>query len=433
MHRALTGKFRTLAALVALLFAIFGAGVAHADHLVVARDVTVRAAPTRQSEAVTFPEIGQPLALLDDGRRVSGYYHVRLPDGREGWVYQTFVRRVAGDIPAVALTSAEPDRIVVHYINVDQGGSALLEFPCGAILIDTGGRGRAAGDHLLDYLERFFDRRWDLHRRLDAIFITHPHLDHNAYLKRIVGEPGAATFQIGAFIHNGRLNGQISNWMKTRLTTAPTIPEKIVTDADIDAAGTAGVAGDLIDSLACERVDPEIRVLSGAHSRIRTWSAKENANENNHSLVIRIDYGDSSFLFTGDLEEPAIEMLIEHYDGTPMLDTDVYEPGHHGSNNGTTDDLFTAMTPELAVISVGERTSRSSRTAWSYGHPGRGAVTMLERVITRTRAPVDAFVGDGAEVLADHRVTKAIYATGWDGDITVTGDALGNLEVRVGE
>lgn len=433
MHRRTTGKFRSLAALVGLLFAIFGAGVAHADHLVVARDVTVRAEPTRRSEVVTFPEIGAALTLLDDGRQVDGYYHVRLPDGREGWIYRNFVRRVSGDIPAVALTSAAGDRIVVHYINVDQGGSALLEFPCGAVLIDAGGRGTAAGDHLLEYLEAFFDRRWDLHRRLDAIFITHPHLDHNAYLKRIVGEPGAATFQIGAFIHNGRLNGRISNWMKIRLTAAPAIREQIVTDADIEEAGTAGVGGELIDPLSCDRVDPQIRVLSGAHPRMPGWSARENTNENNHSLVIRIDYGDSSFLFTGDLEDRAIERLVEHYRGTLMLDIDVYEPGHHGSNNGTTDDLLTAMTPELAVISVGERTSRSSRTAWSYGHPGLGAVTMLERVITRARAPIDGFVGDGAEVLVDHPVTKAIYATGWDGDITVTGDASGNLEVQLGE
>lgn len=339
----------------------------------------------------------------------------------------------AQEQPAVALVPAVEDRIAVHYVNVDQGGAALVEFPCGAVLIDAGGRGRAAGDHLLQYLEDFFDRRTDLPRRLDAVFITHPHLDHNAYLKRIVGEAGHGTYQVGAFIHNGRLKGRISRWMKERVGTVPKIPEEIITDTEIDAAAAEGVTSAKIDPLPCERVDPQIRVLSGAHPRNPAWSASENKNENNHSLVIRVDYGNSSFLFTGDLEEHAIVDLLRRYGETERLDTDVYEAGHHGSDNATTQELLDEVTPELAVISVGERTSRSSKTAWSYGHPGSGAVTMLEGAITRTRAPIDAFVGTGSKNLADRRVTKAIYATGWDGDVTIIGDAAGNLEVRPGE
>lgn len=340
----------------------------------------------------------------------------------------------AQEAPTAAAAPAVPERIAVHYVNVDQGGAALLEFPCGAILIDAGGRGRAAGDHLLKYLDDFFDRRTDLPRRLDAIFITHPHLDHNAYLKRIVGEAGRGTYQVGAFVHNGRLKGRISRWMKTRVTTPPTIQEVIITDADVDAAGGQGVTSTLIDPLpACPRVDPEIRVLSGAHPRNPAWSADENDNENNHSLVIRVDYDESSFLFTGDLEEHAIVDLLARYRGTTRLDTDVYEAGHHGSDNATTEELLDAVTPELAVISMGERTSRSPKTAWAYGHPGRGAVKMLEDAITRTRSPIAAFVGRGSKNLVNRRVSKAIYATGWDGDVTVIGDPLGSLEVKLGE
>jgi hypothetical protein len=140
----------------------------------------------------------------------------------------------------------------------------------------------------------------------------------------------------------------------------------------------------------------------------------------------------SSFLVTGDLEEHSIEELLKRYSGTAMLDTDVYEGGHHGSNNATTDGLLAAVTPELAVISMGERTSRAPKTAWAYGHPGRGAVMMLEHAITRTRDPVDVLVSDRSKSLTDYRESRAIYATGWDGDVTVTGDAQDVLEVQTG-
>src|SRR5580765_5349684 len=64
-------------------------------------------------------------------------------------------------------------KIIVHYIDVDQGAAALVELPapCGAVLIDAGGYGTAADTHLIGYLESFFARRPDLHRRLAAVYI----------------------------------------------------------------------------------------------------------------------------------------------------------------------------------------------------------------------------------------------------------------------
>ena len=54
-----------------------------------------------------------------------------------------------------------------------------------------------------------------------------------------------------------------------------------------------------------------------------------------------------SLLFTGDLEDVAIDTMVDFYNGTQMLNVDAYQVGHHGSANGTTASLLTAMTPDL--------------------------------------------------------------------------------------
>src|SRR5947208_1830856 len=69
----------------------------------------------------------------------------------------------------------------VHLINVGQGCATLIEFPCAAILIDTGGESDSlfnSSDSLKAYLEDFFDKRTDLNHTLQCVYLTHPHIDH---------------------------------------------------------------------------------------------------------------------------------------------------------------------------------------------------------------------------------------------------------------
>lgn len=64
-----------------------------------------------------------------------------------------------------------------------------------------------------------------------------------------------------------------------------------------------------------------------------------------------MDYGEFSMLFTGDVEEEALDWYVEHHPG--LLDVDILKASHHGSNNGYTDDFLAAVTPEKVVISAG--------------------------------------------------------------------------------
>jgi beta-lactamase superfamily II metal-dependent hydrolase len=405
---------------------LFAATAAHADQIVIQRNVTVREQPVAGSERVDYPPVGTALELLDNGVRRSGYYHVRLPDGREGWVYQSFVRRVAD--PAPTPPGPVGDRVSVHFIDVDQGAAALLEFPCGAILIDAGGRGEwndtAAEKPLLDYLSAFFDRRTDLNRRLDAVFVTHTHKDHNMGLDGV-----ARTFAVGGYIHNGRLHGSgrdAARWMVNNAATlSPPVPVVAVQDVAVQ-----GVTNSTIDPLACPRVDPRIRVLSGGLTVNPGWSNAGFENGNNHSLIIRVDYGEASFLFTGDLEVDGLNRIATRLAGTPALDADVWAVSHHGAENGVTRPFLTAASPELVVISAGPPAIQLAWTAWQYGHPRRRTVELLDEFVSRPRsAPATVRVADGAKRFSDYALTDALYATPWDGNIIVSSGEDGVLQV----
>jgi competence protein ComEC len=81
-------------------------------------------------------------------------------------------------------------------------------------------------------------------------------------------------------------------------------------------------------------------------------------NTNNSSIVLRIEYGSTSFLFTGDAEaEEEMSILSENFD----IQSTVLKVGHHGSYTSTSAEFLAAVNPEYAVISVGEGNE--------YGHP----------------------------------------------------------------
>ena len=89
------------------------------------------------------------------------------------------------------------------------------------------------------------------------------------------------------------------------------------------------------------------------------------SDRNNGSIVMKIIYGDTSFLFTGDAErEEEQEILNAGYD----LSATVLKVGHHGSKNSTTYPFLREIMPQYAVISVGDN---------SYGHPTEDTLSRL--------------------------------------------------------
>ena len=126
----------------------------------------------------------------------------------------------------------------------------------------------------------------------------------------------------------------------------------------------------------------QCRVLWGEASG---WDGLSFKNLNNHSIVLRVDYGHASFTLMGGLEKEGIAELIEKQPAA-TLDVDAMKVGHHGSYNATTDALLQRLTPEVAVIEMGPASRQVTWSAYAYGHPRREAIDLLMKYIKQPPA-----------------------------------------------
>ena len=315
---------------------------------------------------------------------------------------------------AHVLFAAQPE-MSAHFIYVGQANAALLEFPCGAILIDAGAENSAFADSLADYLNNFFARRTDLANTIETMFMTHSHVDHSRGVRKILGNG----FNVKRYIDSGQVSGSGAddlNWVRAQISNgAVTCRLKELGDFHVPKTDAD------IDPISCATCDPKITVLSSRLNVNPGWNQTAFGNENNHSLVIRVDFGQASFLFDGDLQKEGIATLLQDYAGSPLLDVDVYHVGHHGAENGTTVEFLNALSPKMAILSCGRWDgSHSTFTAWGYGHPRASIVTMLAQSITNKRSQtIHPQLALGQHSFATFAVRKRIYSTAWDKNLVV--------------
>lgn len=331
-----------------------------------------------------------------------------------------FFAKPAGDPPVPWMR--------VHLIDVGQGAATLVEFSCAAILIDTGGESNRHMDstqNLVTYLRAFFESRPDLDETLALVVLTHPHIDHTRGARVVFGE-----YTVQNLVTDGHVTSSGGREQRSVQGVAKSkgIPSEVVHIRSIPAGG---LTSPIIDPVACPDGDPDIRVLWGAADGSHVdWSADDLDNFNNQSVVVRISLGSSSLLVTGDLELD--DGLLAKHAGTTALDVDVYQVGHHGSFNATSERLLRALTPKLALIACGAADRKSTWTAWAYGHPRQVTIELLERALAGAvpRPPVVIGVAAGAKNFEGREIRAPIYATPWDSDVLVTMFSDGRIETK---
>lgn len=343
------------------------------------------------------------------------------------------------------------DAMTFHFIDIGQGDATLLEFPCGAALIDTGGEQNELFDSnkaLITYLDAFFARRKDLAGTLDLLLVTHPHIDHNRaalavlerYKVRNVIDNGADAphaHNDGTEDPGATQQMAVHAWLRDH-PRDPAIAYQGIGARDIPPEGLTNPIVDPVAGCAASQVDPKITLLWGTVSDdLLTYGE----NPNNHSVVARVEFGKTSALFTGDLEIIGLSRLATRYEAHPeLLDVDIYQVGHHGSKNATVHYQMQLMSPRVAVISMGPYERNIPWTARKYGHPNIVALEHLAHPywgVRGRRSPLAAWIGlkgawkdEKKEVFERRTIEQAIYATGWDGTVTITGNANGWLDIH---
>ncbi len=333
--------------------------------------------------------------------------------------------------PVSFVAAQESKKMIAHFINVGQADATLLEFPCGAILIDAGAQGDKQANDLVKFLDDFFQRRTDLNNTIDLVIVTHAHIDHNFALDKV-----AKAFTIRRYIDNGLTAGsgkKNQNWLRTNAKKMGITYANYTYDKIIKGGNREGVTDTIIDPLNCDQVDPKIILLSGSFTKKPAgWTASTWNNGNNHSVVIKVLFGKASFLFTGDLETDGIKKVLNTYNPS-MLDVDILRVGHHGAANATTTAYLDAVTPEYAIISCGKWTygkTGGKFNTYAYGHPRVNILDQLAAAIPGNRdSAITIKAATGAKKFINYKVTKNIYATPWDQTINLEASSNGRYKL----
>lgn len=233
----------------------------------------------------------------------------------------------------------DEDGLSVFFLDVGQGDSELIRYKEGdeifTALIDTGEY--AYADGLTEYLQELNIKR------IDALICSHQHTDHMGCMARIVQR-----FEIGS-VYMPRLPDEL-------------VPTGSAYEALLRAIEKEGMKAKVLQ-VGANISAPEVlsfEVLSPAENE--EWD-----DLNHYSGVIRLSYGETSFLFTGDAESENERAMLNN---GAELQADVLKCGHHGSSTSTTKKFLKTVDPSCAVISCGKDNS--------YGHPHRETVESLE-------------------------------------------------------
>jgi competence protein ComEC len=216
--------------------------------------------------------------------------------------------------------------LTVSFLDVGQGDAILINTSQHQQILIDGGSGKAVLRELSKVMP-FYDRS------IDAVIATHPDADHIGGLPDVL-----SNYEVGIVMEPG-VESDTSIYKEF---------EKIIREKNIKKIlARRGMRIELSDGAYLLILFPD-RDMTGSDS-------------NDASIVAKLVYGDTSFLFTGDSPKKIESYLISTDAGS--LDSDVLKAGHHGSKTSSSQEFVAAVSPEYAVISVGKDNK--------YGHPNQ--------------------------------------------------------------
>lgn len=268
---------------------------------------------------------------------------------------------VSSDNDVTVPVQAQSGELAVHFIDVGQGDSEFVELPNGeTMLIDAGER--EYGNTVSDYISALG------YSEITYLVATHPHSDHIGGLPQIFDDFDVLNVYMPDAESSSAIYGEFLDKVDQEGCSVTKAAESVsVIDTDGLSAYFVAPCSTGYDSL------------------------------NDYSAVLKLTYGSNSFLFMGDAEETSENEI------TADVSADVIKVGHHGSDTSSSQQFVDRVSPQYAVIEVGEGNS--------YGHPNSETVTRWQNA--------------GAQVLRTDELGNIVIVSNGT-DITVSSDAQGN-------
>ncbi len=247
---------------------------------------------------------------------------------------------LSGCVIEIGPVQTTSENLTIHFIDVGQADCALLE--CGGEFMLIDGGNREDGQLVVSYLEQ------QGVQSLKAVVCTHAHEDHVGGLPSVLAVyPTEAVYAPTNTYASKIFDSFLYYTDQQRLSV--TIP----------APGDTLTLG-----------NATLTVLG---------PVKSYPDANNTSIVLKVDFGETAFLFTGDMETQAESDMLNYWDGRMDFSCDVLKVGHHGSDTSTSYRLLNDVNPTYGVISVGKDND--------YGHPHKEPLARLKQagvVVLRT-------------------------------------------------
>lgn len=227
--------------------------------------------------------------------------------------------------------------LVIRYFDVGQTDSILIQLPNSKnMLIDAG------NDMTAQYLEEYGIST------IDYMVMTHPHADHISGMPEII-----ENFTVkNAYMPRIASSDLPTTKVFTRFLSS--VKDRKVNLREYTSSNTIFVFEEL--NLKAETLAP---------------NGKEYDDLNDYSLVVRLQYGDNVFIFSGDAENKSEKEIMKKYDSS-YLKADVLQCGHHGSKSSTSSEYLSVIKPTYAIMSVGEDNK--------YGHPTPEVLKRLKKI-----------------------------------------------------
>lgn len=258
------------------------------------------------------------------------------------FLYSAYLEFGGEEVPEAAVNSfiQRDADLQVHFIDVGQGDCSLIMWQDCAVLIDGGEKD--SGETVLKYLQK------QGVKKLDYLVATHPHSDHIGGLPAVI-----SGVEIGKVIAP-RVSNEMTPTTKVYERFLQALRDKSLklTAAKPGTEYSLGQAGE--DGKSPPKL--EILAPNGDYDDL-----------NDYSVVIRLTYGSTAYLFTGDAEKRAEADILA---SGARVGADVLKMGHHGSSTSSSEEFYEAVSPRICVIQCGDGNS--------YGHPHKETVKRVE-------------------------------------------------------